>query len=109
MLISGNVESNPGPVSVHKTPDYFKSGNRLGFMHLNVHSQVAKMDMIHIWTHSTDGNYPVIETWLRKSIQNKEISFGGYTVFRANKPKKGGGIAIYIKNQISNQNDFFLN
>lgn len=38
------------------------------------------------------------ETWLTKSILDHDISINGYNVFRCDRPRKGGGVAIYIKN-----------
>ncbi len=41
------------------------------------------------------------ETWLKKSITDKDIAIKGYNVFRCYRPRKGGGIAIYIKNKFN--------
>lgn len=50
LLISGNVQPNPGPVSDSasslETPADFKSRCGLGFIHLNVRSLISKMDMV---------------------------------------------------------------
>jgi len=104
LLISGNVQPNPGPDSVisFNTPDDFKSRAGLGFIHLNVRSMLAKMDMIRIWALSTDADLIVIsETWLNKSVLNEDISIDGYTVYRTDRPRKGGGVAVYIKSKFS--------
>ena len=79
LLLSGDVQSNPGPeLQCIQTPADFKSG--LKFVHLR-HGQNADIVIIS-------------ETWLTKSITNKDISILRYNVYRADRPKKGGGVAI---------------
>ncbi len=44
--------------------------------------------------HGLNTNADVIiisESWLNKTILDKEISITGYNVFRADRPKRGGG------------------
>ena len=100
--MSGNVQPNPGPDTPisFNTPAVFKERSGLGFFHLNVRSLVPKMDMLRIWAHSTDADVFVLsETWLSKSVSDKVINISGYNVFRSDRPNRGGGVAIYIKNQ----------
>ena len=105
LLISGNVHHNPGPgfaesAVIFNTPTEFKTRSGLGFMHLNVRSMIAKMDMIRIWAHTTDADVIVIsETWLNKAVLNKDINIDGYNVYRTDRPKKGGGVAVYVKSK----------
>lgn len=100
LLISGNVHPNPGPAQnmLYDTPESFKCRKGLGFCHSNVRSLVGKIDMVRIWAISTNANVFVLsETWLNKSISDKDVSVGGYNLFRIDRPKKGGGVAIYVK------------
>lgn len=54
--------------------------------------------MVRIWAISTNAVVLVLsETWLNKSISDKDVSVGGYNLFRIGRPKKGGGVAIYVK------------
>lgn len=102
LLMSGNVQPNPGPDTPIKydTPSDFKERSGLGFIHINVRSLVPKIDMLRIWAQSTAADVIVLsETWLSKSVSNKDIDISGYNVFRTDRPKRGGGIAIYIKNK----------
>lgn len=46
LLISGNVQPNPGPETSFETPADFKIRTGLGFLHLNVRSLVNKKDMV---------------------------------------------------------------
>lgn len=103
LLLSGNVQPNPGPPTCCEipTPDDIKSRSGLVFMHLNVCSLLPKLDFVRIWVESTGADVAIIsETWLGKSVPNSEISLDGYNVYRADRPKKKdrGGIAIYVKN-----------
>lgn len=95
------MQPNPGPeLQCIQTPSNFKSMPGLKFIHLNVCSLSNKMDMVGIWVKSTDADIVVIsETWLSKSIADKDINIVGYNVYRTDRPKKGGGVAIYIKHK----------
>lgn len=100
LLISGNVHPNPGPEQImsYDTPESFKCRKGLGFCHLNVRSLVGKIDMVRIWALSTNADVFVLsETWLNKSISDMDVTIGGYNLFRRDRPKKGGGVVIYVK------------
>ena len=85
---------------IFNTPTEFKTRSGPGFIHLNVRSMIAKMDMIRIWAHTTDADVIVIsETWLNKAVLNKDINIDGYNVYRTDRPKKGGGVAVYVKSK----------
>ena len=101
LLLSGNVQPNPGPeLQCTQTPADFKSKSGLKFVHLNVRSLVPKMDMVRIWVKSTNADILIIsETWLTKSITDESINIAGYNVFRTDRPKKGGGVAIFVKSR----------
>lgn len=71
LLISGNVQPNPGPdvVTSFNTSADFKSRTGLGNVHLNVRSLLTKLDMLLIWADTTDADIMVLsETWLKKYI-----------------------------------------
>ncbi len=54
-----------------------------------------------IWIKSTNTDILVLsETWLKKSITDKDIANKGYNVFRCDRSRKGGGIAIYVKHNL---------
>lgn len=100
LLVSGNVKPNPGPdaYKLCHTPEEFKSRAGLGIIHLNVRSLMSKLDMVKVWVKSTDADIVVLsETWLTNSTLDKDIGIEGYHVYRSDRPKKGGGVAIYIK------------
>ncbi len=63
-------------------------------------SLLPKMDTVRIWVQTTETDILVLsETWLSKSVSDQEISINGYNVFRCDRLRKGGGVAIYIKNK----------
>ena len=103
LLLSGNVQPNPGPeLQCIQTPSDSESLSSLKIVHLNVHSLLTKMDMVRIQAKSTDADIVVIsETWQSKSIADEYINMVGYNIFRTNRPKKGGGVAIYIKSKFN--------
>lgn len=57
VLLPGNVQPSPGPDAAgvsFKTQANYKTRAGLGFIHSNVHSLLATVDIIHIWAHSAD-------------------------------------------------------
>lgn len=100
LFISG-VHPNPGPepgTQCIQTPSDFKCLSGLRIVHLNARSMLSKMDMICLWVRSTDAEIAVIsESWLTKSVMDNDIDIDGYNVYRADRLKKGGGVAIYVK------------
>ena len=69
----------------------------LNIVHLNAHSLLSKMDIIRIWVKSTDVD--IVTTRLTKSV----IYIDGYNVYRADRPKKGGSVAMGNQNFMSGQ------
>ena len=99
--MSGNVEPNPGPdFNYLSTPCDFKARSGLGVIHVNVRSLLPKLDLVKIWAKTSDTDILVLtETWLNKSVTDKDIAIKGYNVFRCDRPRKGEGIAIFTKNK----------
>lgn len=99
LLMSGDIEFNPCLNIDHlATPSDFKSRSGLGVIHLNVRSLLPKLDMVKIWAKSSDTDILVLsQTWLKKSITDKEVAIKGYNLFSCDHPRKGGGVAIYVK------------
>lgn len=82
------------------TSEDFKSRSGVGFIQLNICNLLPKIDSVRIWDHLTDGDIIILsETWLSKAIPDKEINISGYTLFRCDRPRKGGGIVIYVMNK----------
>ena len=52
----------------------------------------------------------VTETWLTESIPNEAVNISGFNIFRKDRTKaRGGGVAIYIKDDIPVKTRFDLN
>lgn len=102
LLMSGNVQPNPGPVSdvtSLQTPADFLNRSGIGFVHMNVRSLLPKIDMVRIWAKSTNADIMVLsETWLRSSTPDSDVYMDGYNIFHTDRGAKGGGVAIYVKN-----------
>ena len=53
-------------------------------------SLISKLDIVRIWVNTNDADIVVLsETWLTKSVHDKDICIDGYNVFRADRPNKG--------------------
>ena len=107
-LLSGDVELNPGPVQLEDNsqclPDNYHCFKERGlhFVHLNINSILPKIDELRLIAQNT--NAAVIgltETKLDETILNEEIEINGYTLDRCDRNRKGGGVACYIRNDIS--------
>lgn len=100
LLLSGNVQPNPGPdLQCIQTPSDFKLMSGLKIVH-HMRSLLPKTDTVKIWIRSTDADIVIIfETWLTRCITDDDISINGYNVYRTDRPQKGGGVAIYVKSR----------
>jgi hypothetical protein len=66
--------------------------------HINVRSLLPKIEEIRYLLHS--GKIDVLcitETWLDETIFGHEVDCQGYTLFRNDRNRHGGGVAIYVK------------
>lgn len=74
------------------------------FVHQNVCSLLGKIDELRA-TFAASGNVinilTISETWLSESIADSEISIPGYLLFRKDRATHGGGVAVYVRNDLS--------
>lgn len=76
------------PLSLKICPGYVIS-------HINAASLLPKLDMVIICADSAGADIIVVsETWMLKSITDKDVAIGGFTIFGADCPKKDGGEAM---------------
>ena len=69
--------------------------------HLNICSIRNKVHEIHQLLHAHDIHIlSVNETWLDNTISDTSISVPGYTVYRADRDSRGGGVCIYVQNSL---------
>lgn len=75
--------------------------DRFRIAHLNVRSLTAHMDDFRNLV--LDGDYDIIgitETWLSGSVADNLLFIDGYQMERCDRLSRGGGVALYIKNNI---------
>ena len=79
--------------------DTHKKG--LKVCHLNAQSLIPCLDELKLWLKFN--SYHVItlsETWLDSSVDDTEINIPGFVIERKDRNRHGGGVAIYIKDDI---------
>ena len=98
------IEASTSTVSHISTRHHSNPGSNLKIVHVNTHSlrntehliqvrELAKLENIDVLT--------ISETWLNLTVTNKEIIIEGYKLHRLDcLHKKGGGVCLYIRNDI---------
>ena len=80
--------------------DFFK-GKSIDFMHVNIRSLLPKFVLLTALAHSANPDVlAVSESCLRKTTKIPEISIANYNIFRQDRTAKGGGVAIYCKDNL---------
>ena len=128
LLLSGNVELNPGPVSctvskksslapmhsympvednlnttdtLDDIVDIF-SARGLHIVHLNICSLSLYFDQVKdLFDNGRVGILSFSETRLDDSIKDTEIEIENYTLIRKDRDRNGGGVCVYIRADIS--------
>lgn len=79
-------------------------GKGLYAIHINILSLTRKIDQLRAWLAYNDPNIITIsETWLTDDTTDSDIKLDNYTVYRADRGSRSGGVATYIKNNIKSQ------
>ena len=74
----------------------------LHFIHLNVNSLLSKIEeMRQIAKASNAAVIGVSESKLEETVLDGEVSIEGYKILRADRNRNGGGVACYIKSDLS--------
>ena len=74
----------------------------LHLLHSNVRSLIPKIPEVQILlTRTKTAIFAATETWLDASVSEAEIPVPGYSVIRQDRNRNGGGVAIYIRNDIA--------
>ena len=108
LLLSNDVSTNPGPVLdqnqnqlIDQIWKPFKNKG-MHFLHLNINSLLPKIDEVRNFIKKAN---PAIigfsESKLDNTILDSEIAIEGYVLIRLDRNRHGGGIACYIKENIS--------
>ena len=106
ILLSGDIESNPGPNSVKSLTDTTLSSldslsNHLSIMHLNIQSLVPKLDLVE----GESVAYDILvfsESWLKPEVREDSILIENYLQpFRTDRcDRPGGGVVVYVRDTL---------
>ena len=115
LILSGDISLNPEPFSnnqsLHSNEWNVFRSKGIHLIHLNVNSLLPKIDEIRYIAERTKA--AVIgksESKLDESIFQSEIQIDNYDLLRCDRNRNGGGVACYIRSDISYvQKDFFPN
>ena len=91
LMLSGDIERNPGPTS----------NSDLKIIHINIDSIRNKMDIFEAEYNQMD-IIAVSETWLSPSVSNNSIAMSNFhPPVRRDRPNDAhGGVAIYVRNSL---------
>ena len=84
--------------------DNWKVFNKRGlhFIHLNINSVLSKIDELRIIANKSKASViGITESKLDKTVLDGEINIDGYELVRSDRNRHGGGVACYIRNDIS--------
>ena len=76
----------------------------LKIVHQNIQSLTKKIDELRLICSSVQAGIHLLtlsETWLNEQISDSEISIEGYKIFRLDRADRGGGVAVYVKSELS--------
>ena len=100
LLLSGDINLNPGPTQISETWSLFKKRG-LHFVHLNINSLPSKIEELKQIAKNTNSAVTGLsETKLDKTIFDSEFSIPNYSLIRKDWNRKGGGVACYIRSDI---------
>lgn len=75
---------------------------QLRLTHLNVRSLTNHMDLCRDFVIDCDADlFAVSESWLSADIPSENVSIPYYTLFRADRSGRGGGVALYVRKNLS--------
>ena len=106
LLLSGDISLNPEPFHNlqplnHDEWNIFKHRG-LHFLHLNINSLLPKIDELrHIARLTNAAVIGISESKLDDSVLTSEIQIDEYDLFRCDRNRHGGGVACYIRNDLS--------
>lgn len=79
-----------------------KQRNGLNVCHINAQSLKNKIDELRLtFENSLVDVICISESWFDDTIPDSLVSLNGYKLFRADRKKRGGGVAIYVKMNIN--------
>ena len=101
LMLAGDLELNPGPCQSLSLWSPFKKKG-LHFVHLNINSIFLKIDELREIARNVNAAViDVTESKLDSSLLDTEIDIEGYDLLRNDRNRHGGGVACYIRKDIS--------
>ena len=106
LLLSGDISLNPG--LVHQ--DTLQCSNEwkvfkyrgLNFIHLNINSLLPKIDELRYIAKSTNAAViGICKSKFEASVLDPEISIDNYKILSCDKNRQGGGVACYVRNDLT--------
>ena len=90
--------SNKPTSNLTSSPPLPHSSFRLNAFYFNARSLFPKLDELKLLcvNHSPD-IVCITETWLSHDILDSELNLSGYTLFRLDRNRHGGGVAMFVK------------
>ena len=96
---SDNVISCSKPSSVHSV-NHVDRG--VSILYYNARSLLPKLDELNVVCEATKPDIVcIVETWLDDRVSDSELSLDNYQLFRFDRNRHGGGVAIYVCNFLS--------
>ena len=113
LLLSGEISFNLGPINGSQQHSYdqwavFKNTG-LHSVHINIDSLLPKID--ELWYIAKLSEATVIgisESKLDDSVLSSEIQIENYDLIRSDRNRHGGGVACFIRNDLSYNTKSFL-
>ena len=116
LLLCGDIHLCPGPFadsdSSSKFSNDFKVFNKRGlhFIHINTRSLLSKLDDVRLITRRFNAACLCItETWLDDTVPDAEVHIENYSIQRKDRHRHGGGVCIYIRQDLSYNERSHLN
>ena len=105
LMLSGDIGLNPGLVYNHFLPnlkewDIFKIKG-IHLLHLNVINLLPKNDEVRYIGRLSNATVIVIKSKLDSYIRDSEIQEDNYQILRCDRNRKVGGVASYVRNDLS--------
>ena len=73
----------------------------LHFLHINIRSLLPKISELRsLVSKASPAVVAISESWLDESVPDNEINIQEYTVLRHDRNRCGGGVCIYVRNDI---------
>ena len=106
LLLSGNISLNPrhvdqGTLQCSNEWNVFKNRG-LHFIHLNINSLLSKIEELCFIAQFTNAAViGICESKLDASVLEQDISIDNYKILRCDRNRHRGGVACYIRNDLS--------